>query len=127
MAGSVINNVVSMIMQVKIEQFESKGVLNPSRETIERAIAPSERQRFVPRYIVGPESKIISRVEDTIRAFEGKVDATGTPYFLEGGKVMWELWELEKIHIPCLLDPIEEHCKSASYVIICSLQGHYMY
>ena len=80
-----------MYLQAARERLISKGVSNPSRLAVELSITAGERRRFLRRYVMDTEEELAKKIETVFKEYESKVDSTGTPYFMDKGKVMWEI------------------------------------
>ncbi len=94
-------------MQAAKERLQSRGASNPSNLAVRRSISVDEYRRFVRRYIIDPAEELEKKISKAVETFSQKTDLAGAPVFREGGKVMQEVWEMEKVHLECIRDPPE--------------------
>lgn len=92
---------VQLLLEAKKGELKMAGVVNPSPETVRKAITKSELAKHCRRK-TRPAEETTRLLEELFASLGGKTDTLGVPLFRDDAM---QVWEAEKRHVSCLQDP----------------------
>lgn len=92
---------VEALRKAKRNELLLTGIINPSPETVNRAVKKTELARHCRRRTRGKE-KTIQSIESVLLSLRNSTDCLGVPLFRDGEM---DVWNVEKIHMECIQDP----------------------
>ena len=92
---------VSLLMDAERTELMAAGVTNPTNRAVRKAISRAELAKHCRRRIRGTQ-ETLNQIENLLLSLSNATDTLGVPVFRQE---IFEIWEEQKHHTPCLQDP----------------------